>query len=395
MRGYFILLAVFVSTLTFGQGGINLTTVGNATPWSPQGALTKTFLDVGTPAVNVTATVEGDTRRFNNSTPRNDSRGLWLSASLGTPIERVTVTFNFSSPVTNLSFRILGIDRDLSFSNYQDRVAIDGRDATDAGITPEISYNPSTSYLSNGELPHIKNIYGFTADPFDSTSAEIVFRNVGVKKLTLTFGSGLLVREGPLTTQSIFISSLSWSNVVPVQLIYFRGQAESNRVRLNWATATETNSDYFSIERSVDLKEFLPIGKITSLGESRQRHEYSFLDEAPLPGVNYYRLKQVDKDLAFEYSKIIAVSSQSQASDFVIYPNPSDGKTIKLQFDNIELDALRLVNMVGQEIPFEIQASSTNSLTIRPFQELRSGLYFITYATLGRNRITQKLWVNQ
>ena len=104
----------------------------------------------------------------------------------------------------------------------------------------------------------------------------------------------------------------------------------------------------------------------------------------------------MDKDRASEYSKIIAVSPQTAASRFVIYPNPSDGQTIKLQFDNLELDGLRLSTLLGQEIPFAIQANNTNSLTIKPLRELQTGLYFITYAdAMGRGRMTQKLWVNK
>ncbi len=395
MRGFLLLITVFFSTLSFGQGFINLSADSETTVWRPDGALKQTFSNIGIPAVTVTASVEGFTGRFNNGTPRADSRGLWLSMNLGSRLQFVTVNFTFSEPVTNLSFGVLGIDRDLSFSNYQDRIAIEGYDDKGVGVTPNVTYNPNFAFLTDGSSPFIKVLSGFNADPFDSTLSTVNFRNSGIKNLVITYGSGRDVRTGNLTTQSIFLTGLSWSNIVPVQLIYFRGKAEADRVRLNWATATEINSDHFSIERSSDLKEFTTLGKVASEGDSRKRIEYGFLDEAPLPGVNYYRLKQVDKDETFEYSKIIAISPQTDASRFVIYPNPSDGRAIKLQFDNLELDALRLVTMLGQEIPFEIQANTNSSLTIRPQRLLENGLYFITYTTPGRGKVTQKLWVNR
>jgi hypothetical protein len=396
MRRLFTLLTIFYSTLAFGQGYIDLSSNTDVTPWRPDGALLQTFNNIGTPQVTVTATVQGNTNRLRNQTPRNDSRGLWLNIALGNRTEGISVTFTFSEPVTNLSFGILGIDRELSFSNYQDRVLIAGYDDNNVGVTPAISYNPNFAFLTNGVEPFVRILSGFNSDPLDSTRSTVTFPGTGVKKVTIAFNSGDNIRNGATTAQSIFLTDLSWASIVPVELIYFRGKAENDRVRLNWATANESNSDYFQVERSTDLKEFTSIGRISSKGDSKQRVEYSFLDEAPLPGVNYYRLKQVDKDRASEYSKIIAVSPQTASSRFIIYPNPSDGQNIKLQFDNLELDGLRLSTLLGQEIPFEIQASNTNSLTIKPLRELQTGLYFITYAdAMGRGRLTQKLWVNK
>lgn len=395
MRGLLVLLAVLCTQLSFGQGFVDLTSESETTKWLPDGSLSHTFTNLGTPAVTVTANIQGSTNRFNNNTPRTDSRGLWLSMNLGSRTQVVTISFTFSDPVTNLSFALLGIDRELSFSNYQDRVAIEAYDDKNAGILPTITYNPNTAFLSNGTAPHIKVLSGFNTDPLDTTRATVNFRNSGVKRFTLTYGSGSDARNGSLSTQSIFLSSLSWSNIVPVQLMYFRGKAEAERVRLSWATALEINSSHFNVERSTDLKEFATIGKLTSAGDSRQVINYSFLDEAPLPGVNYYRLKQVDKDGTSDYSKIIAVSPQTEATQFVIYPNPSDGSSVRLQFDNLELDRLRLITMLGQEIPFEIQATSNNSLTIRPHKILENGLYFMTYQTPDRGRVSQKLWVTR
>ncbi|HAK79668.1 MAG TPA: hypothetical protein DCM71_22850 [Runella sp.] len=395
MRGLLVLLAVLCTQLSFGQGFVDLTSESETTKWLPDGSLSHTFSNLGTPPVTVTANIQGSTNRFNNNTPRSDSRGLWLSINLGSRTQVVTISFTFSDPVTNLSFALLGIDRELSFSNYQDRVAIEAYDDKNVGILPTITYNPNTAYLSNGTAPHIKVLSGFNTDALDTTRATVNFRNSGVKRFTLTYGSGSEARNGALSTQSIFLSSLSWSNIVPVQLMYFRGKAEAERVRLSWATALEINSSHFNVERSTDLKEFSTIGKLTSAGDSRQLINYSFLDEAPLPGVNYYRLKQVDKDGTSDYSKIIAVSPQAEATQFVIYPNPSDGNSVRLQFDNLELDRLRLITMLGQEIPFDIQATSNNSLTIRPHKILENGLYFMTYQTPDRGRVSQKLWVTR
>jgi len=395
MKKIFILLSIFFPTLSFGQGFIDLSSNAAIVRWLPDGALKQTFSNIGTPPITVTASIDGSTNRFNNNTPRVDDRGLWLSMNLGSRNQVVTINFTFSEPVTNLSFGVLGIDRDLSFSNYQDRIAIEAYNDSGAGVAPEIDYNPNMVFLTNGSNSNIKVLSGFAADPLENNLSTATFRNSGIKRLTIAYGSGSDVRNGSLSTQGIFLSGLTWSNIVPVQLIYLTGKTEGNRVRLNWATATEINSDFFSVERSTDLKQFDAIGKIISAGDSRKRLEYNFLDDGPLPGINYYRLKQVDKDGTSEFSKIIAVSPQSSGARLVVYPNPSDGTDIKVQFDNLELDALKLVNILGQEIPFDMQANTTNSMTILPKRSLETGVYFVTYLTTDKGRITQKLLVNR
>ncbi|TAG52292.1 MAG: hypothetical protein EAZ29_07840, partial [Runella slithyformis] len=73
----------------------------------------------------------------------------------------------------------------------------------------------------------------------------------------------------------------------------------------------------------------------------------------------------------------------------------SDGQSVRLQFDDLSLDGLGLVDLLGREIPFTVLASSSNSLSIKPLRVLQSGLYFVTYATPNEPRVTQKLWIRQ
>jgi hypothetical protein len=392
-----IFLLTAVITPTFGQGFLDLTS-GTSTPWT-DGALQRVFSNIGTsfPPVTVTTIISERTSSLINATPRNDPRGLWLNADFASRTNVIKITFLFSEPVTNLSFGIRGLDRELTFSNYQDRVAIEGFDDKGVGVTPSLQYNPFKVYETDGTSPYIKVLQGATSDDFDSTLSTVSFKGAGIKQLTLTYDCGRDVRRGEITAQGIFLTGLSWANIVPVQLMYFRGKSENNRSQLNWATATELNSDYFSVQRSIDLKEFTELGKVKSAGNSKLKLEYSYLDEAPLPGINYYRLKQVDKDGATEYSKIIAVNVQGDGTQFAIYPNPSDGQTIQVQFSDLELDGLQLVDIVGREVPFNISASSSSSVTLLPLRALSNGIYFVTYkdTAWGRSRITKKLIVSK
>jgi len=394
-RKYWLWIVLWVagSGFCFGQGFLDFSS-NAATFWSPDGALQQSYSNLGSssPPVTITMTVDGATRRLINNTPRNDSRGLWFNLNLSSLTEEIKVTFVFSDPLLNLSLGIKGIDRDVRFGNYQDRVAIEAFDNQGAPLVPNISFNPSLAFLTNGNPPNIRILSGFNIDNFDTTLSVVRYGGMGVKRMTLVFGTGTELGRGGLTPQSIFLTSLAWSNIVPVQLLYLRGKANGSQNQLSWATATELNSDYFGVQRSINLRDFTDIGRIKSAGDSRQRLEYSFIDEAPLPGVNYYRLKQVDKDGSSEYSKIVGVNAQS-TERFVIYPNPSDGQSIHLQFDNLLLEGLGLVDLLGQKIPFVVSVSSSNSLSIKPARPLQTGLYFVTYTAANEPRFTQKIWV--
>lgn len=95
---------------------------------------------------------------------------------------------------------------------------------------------------------------------------------------------------------------------LPVDLLYFRGlEKRFKKVELTWVTSFEEDNDYFVIERSREGETFEPIGQVEGNGTSEMVQLYSFIDVAPLSEENYYRLKQVNYDGSFEYSKTILV----------------------------------------------------------------------------------------
>ena len=97
---------------------------------------------------------------------------------------------------------------------------------------------------------------------------------------------------------------------LPVEWLSFEGELAEGEVLLHWSTATETNNAYFEIERSTDGMEFSPIGRVEGALESTTTREYQFRDRNPLPGLNYYRLRQVDLDGQAGFSKILSVENK-------------------------------------------------------------------------------------
>lgn len=109
---------------------------------------------------------------------------------------------------------------------------------------------------------------------------------------------------------------------LPVELTHFDVRAEREGIRLTWATASEHNSAYFDIERSGSDARFEPIGRIAAAGHSLEERRYEFFDARPLPGLNYYRLRQTDTDGSFSYSPIRQAQAAAE-SGLRVFPLPA------------------------------------------------------------------------
>ena len=109
---------------------------------------------------------------------------------------------------------------------------------------------------------------------------------------------------------------------LPVELISFNACAvNKNLVTLDWSTASEIDNSHFLIERSSDGQKFETIEQVRSKGDAMAQQNYISSDRNPLMGVSYYRLKQVDYDGQFAYSKT-AVVEIKDAAEVAVYPNP-------------------------------------------------------------------------
>jgi len=129
--------------------------------------------------------------------------------------------------------------------------------------------------------------------------------------------------------------------ILPVELLFFRGSSDEGIVNLEWATATEIDNDFFEIQRSETGEKFEVVGIVDGSGNSDELIEYKFTDVRPLSGNNFYRLKQVDFDGAFEYSDIIRVENELEGIEFTvnIYPNPTEKREFNLDITTPNLNA--------------------------------------------------------
>jgi hypothetical protein len=111
--------------------------------------------------------------------------------------------------------------------------------------------------------------------------------------------------------------------VLPIELTTFEAKYNYRNVDLNWATATEQNSDLFEVERSIDAINFETVLKVKAAGNSNTNINYKDVDKNPIQGISYYRLKQLDKDGTYKFSHTVAVNTKKEI-DFSVLPNPTE-----------------------------------------------------------------------
>lgn len=107
------------------------------------------------------------------------------------------------------------------------------------------------------------------------------------------------------------------SVVLPIKIGTFTAVAYSGKTLLKWTTESEANSDFFQVERSLDGSHYTALGVVNAAGSSSATLNYEYIDYDPKPGVNYYRLKLVDRDGQYEYSKVLTVVYKTSSSSQV------------------------------------------------------------------------------
>lgn len=168
---------------------------------------------------------------------------------------------------------------------------------------------------------------------------------------------------------------------LPVELISFEGRAIGCDVQLNWSAAIEENFGYYEVERSDDGRTFSKVGKIQNDSYSSSDRHYHFLDQNTIDR-NYYRLKMVDLDGSFEYSKTIFVETSCGIHDFNIYPNPIGKGTGTLNVDffaektEVKFEIRDMLNRVVKKISFET-IEKRNNRVVWDVSDLPSGTYFM------------------
>ncbi len=198
------------------------------------------------------------------------------------------------------------------------------------------------------------------------------------------FGRGLSI-AGAITLHNNTV--VLGTTPLPIELLSFTIRQADVDVEFYWSTASETNNNYFTVQRSKDAISFEEVLRIHGAANSNTVLHYSAIDYNPYNGTSYYRLKQTDFDGKFTYSNIVAIDFVSQLTDYVnIYPNPfSTSITIMMndasQTNNCEF---RIYNAMGIEV---VNTTITKPLTTFETSNFSSGTYL--YKVIDNNKTIQ------
>lgn len=212
---------------------------------------------------------------------------------------------------------------------------------------------------------------GGSGDGVDDAQIQSFLNGVSLNAL---YGGG----EGDGFAKAEFSGAI----VLPLELLSFDATSKETYVLVKWVTASEQNNDFFTVERSQNGALFNNLVVVPSQGNSQTVQVYTINDHDPLQGRSYYRLKWTNVDGQSSYSDIRSILfDNNNSQDFLLFPNPNDGKTIYIELDaetTNENISVSLADMQGR-IVYQMQKASLigNRISIHLSQNLAKGSYVV------------------
>lgn len=172
-------------------------------------------------------------------------------------------------------------------------------------------------------------------------------------------------------------------SVLPVELLAFSHACEGQQLALHWTTAAELNNGSFTVERSADGLEFVPVAEIAGAGDSKEQQDYTWTDPAPLPETNYYRLSQTDQNGVTQHlNTIAAMNCRAASSDLRVLHNPVPGSLMvqyQMHTEGEEALELTLSDPFGRQVFTQARTATMGSnIFILDVTALAQGVYVLS-----------------
>jgi hypothetical protein len=216
-----------------------------------------------------------------------------------------------------------------------------------------------------------------------STSNFSNFNKVEISGGYSASGSIKIAGLAMATTANAAVSATQ--TALPVSWLSFTGQKNNQSAELNWSTANEQNTKNFEILHSIDANNWTIIGKVDAAGNSNTVRRYSFIHTSPFKNnvYNYYRIKQLDLDEKFSFSKIISLNYNESSQEIIAYPNPAYGKLTVFISENQEA---KLINLSGNTVWKSKFVAGRHDIITR---DLPKGIYTLQIGNSARKIIIQ------
>jgi Secretion system C-terminal sorting domain len=338
-----------------GGSGINCTV---AMSISGSGAF-----DPGYPQVNV--------NNANNALfeVQSSSDAIEIDQNLGNRTSSSVTTFSFSSAVQNLQFGISDVDFPGGGTpwDYVDVVTITGTGPSGAVVPVLTKFNPASNIfniagnVATANTAGAGNVASLNQNAPDQNGTLFVdFGTGAITSVTITYGVPNIagVRTNP-RLQAIAIGNISFlpQSNLPVSFTDFGARVQQQKTVLYWHTASASNNGYIYVERSADGRNWQSVPGITPFLVNSSK-DYTATDAAPLPGISYYRLKEITAEGTIYLSRIVRISfMQGKAMSGRVYPNPFvDQFNLELNWPANEMVELQLYNTWGQLVVHQRKA---------------------------------------
>ncbi len=226
------------------------------------------------------------------------------------------------------------------------------------------------------------NMVAQLVDKFTGTNTYLNINAVTVVPFTVTAAAGSSASDR-------FYIQFSPSVALPVTLSSVKAYQKNSGVQVEWIIQTENNMDRYEVERSANGQTFTTAGNVKSKGNSNVVVNYNFFDAVPLQGVNFYRIKSVDKNGKITYSDVAKVNISSAAKNAVtISPNPVAGSSVAIQI-NLPKGTYTfiLTNKLGQQLANKVvqHAGGITTETLEPSANFAAGIYQLKVKGNGIN----------
>lgn len=258
-------------------------------------------------------------------------------------------------------------------------ISEDSPGGSDASITVQwnssdelTGFDPSACFIS-----HFHQATGWSAEGWDPGATEDVShsdpRTITLSNVSSFSPFGVGSADSPL----------------PVELQSFHVVEQNNRPLLEWVTLSEINSDLFIIETSRDAKEWTPIAKQKAAGTSNTPTNYEYLDKTTeVDEFIYYRLKQLDLDGTYTYSRVVKFEVEVTQLPVNIYPNPT-ADVLTFQFGNNVERNIKISNLMGEQI-MSLPTISNRVFSVN-ISNLPKGFYFVEIESGGQVEVKKIL----
>ena len=219
--------------------------------------------------------------------------------------------------------------------------------------------------------------------------------NIDLSGNIYTFGFSINADQASSAPDRFMIVFHS-SGPLPIGTISINAYPAGTDVQVDWKALAERNMNYYDVERSADGINFSRITSLNATGNNNADVSYTSMDNQPIKGINFYRIRGLANNGESKYSAIVKVVFGKSISFVDVFPNPLTGRILNVQFTEMEKGVyhVRLINALGQEIFFG-QLTHAGGTAIRPLElkKVSAGNYHIEITGPENKKTTRSLMI--